>query len=56
MSEDDMKATIDILGEKLNAELDIPVSAPLDSKQSKFFKEVYTNPPRITTGAKIIKK
>jgi hypothetical protein len=56
LTEDRMKDEVEILGEKLKSELDIPVSSPLDPIQSKFFKEVFTNPSRVTTGARVVKR
>ena len=43
-----LQDSIEELGNKLISKLDIPIAiTPLDSKQSKFFKEVYDNPNRI---------
>jgi hypothetical protein len=43
-------------GEKLAQDLHIPIDEPLTAMQSKFFKEVFTNPSRVPNGARIIKK
>ena len=44
-----LQDSIEELGNKLISKLDIPIAiTPLDSKQSKFFKEVYDNPNRIS--------
>ena len=43
LTEDRMKDEVEILGEKLKSELDIPVSSPLDPIQSKFFKIIFPN-------------
>lgn len=48
VSMDGLQDSIEQLGSKLISKLDIPISkTPLDSQQSKFFKEVYQNPTRL---------
>ena len=48
VSTDGLQDSIKELGSILINKLDIPIAeTPLDSKQSKFFKEVYDNPNRI---------
>ena len=47
ISMEGLQDSIEDLGSKLISKLDIPIAeTPLDSKQSKFFKQVYDNPNR----------
>jgi hypothetical protein len=47
VSMEGLQDSIEDLGNKILAKLDIPISAhPLDANQSKFFKSVYQNPSR----------
>jgi hypothetical protein len=55
-SDESLNHRIEELGKQLTTMLEIPVGSPLESTQSKFFKEVFTNPARITTGARVVKR
>ena len=47
VSMEGLQDSIEDLGDKILAKLDIPIAAqPLDAQQSKFFKSVYQNPSR----------
>ena len=47
VSMEGLQDSIEDLGNKILAKLDIPIAAqPLDAQQSKFFKSVYQNPSR----------
>ena len=47
VSMEGLQDSIEDLGDKILAKLDIPIAAqPLDANQSKFFKSVYQNPSR----------
>lgn len=56
ITEDKLTDEISKLGISLSQSLQIPVEYPLTVMQSKFFKEVFTNPSRIPNGARIVKK
>tara|TARA_B110000503_G_scaffold83166_1_gene126870 strand:- start:205 stop:1125 length:921 start_codon:yes stop_codon:yes gene_type:complete len=49
VTDEDLLDRIQILGDKLIQQLDIPIaSTPLDAQQSKFFKTIYQNPMRMS--------
>lgn len=56
INEGNLNDEISKLGRALSQNLHIPVDEPLMIMQSKFFKEVFTNPSRVPNGARIIKK
>ncbi len=56
INEADLNAEISKLGKALSQNLNIPVDESLTVMQSKFFKEVFTNPSRVPNGARIIRK
>lgn len=54
ISDDELHNKIQELGKLLAHKLEIPVDIPLTVMQSKFFKEVFTNPSRVSNGARIV--